>query len=181
MFHYGKINLFWSLIIFGYLSFTTVRVQKKTGFNSCEFIKFCKHRKLACIPCLGEMHDGIQLQWYSIYPCLFSAFATQLLSTPVTSLNLRNQAPLFMELRPLQATNLNLSFVLTYVMRDAYDSLRFSAIFFLPVFLFRLLHSGVIPPVVVKTRVLNEDFSMSITLWLYLLLILLFFQNKTVR
>ena len=34
--------------------------------------------------------------------------------------------------------------------------------------LFTLLHSGAIPPVVVKTRGLNEDFSMSITLWLYL-------------
>jgi len=33
---------------------------------------------------------------------------------------------------------------------------------------FTLLHSGAIPPVVVKTRGLNEDFSMSITLWLYL-------------
>ena len=39
MLHYGKKSLFWSLIIFGYLSFTMVRGQK-IGFYSCEFIKF---------------------------------------------------------------------------------------------------------------------------------------------
>jgi len=39
MFHNGKKSLFWSFIIFGYLSFTTVREQK-IGFNSCECIKF---------------------------------------------------------------------------------------------------------------------------------------------
>jgi len=61
----------------------------------------------------------------------------------------------------------NLSFVLTYVMTNAYGSLRFSAIFSASL-LFTLLHSGAIPQVVVKTRGLNEDFSMSITLWLYL-------------
>ena len=50
-----------------------------------------------------------------------------------------------------------------YVMTDAYGSLRFSAIFSASL-LFTLLHdSGAIPPVVVKTRGLNEDFSMSIT------------------
>jgi len=54
-----------------------------------------------------------------------------------------------------------------YVMTDAYGSLRFSAIFSASL-LFTLVHSGVIPPVVVKTRGLNEDFSMSITLWLYI-------------
>ena len=46
---------------------------------------------------------------------------------------------------------------------DAYGCLRFSAIFSASL-LFTLLHSGAIPPVVVKTRGLNEDFSMSITL-----------------
>jgi len=35
----------------------------------------------------------------------FIPFATQLFSTPVTSLNLRNQAPLFTKLRLLQATH----------------------------------------------------------------------------
>jgi len=34
----------------------------------------------------------------------FFAFATQLFSTPVISLNFRSQAPLFTELRHLQAT-----------------------------------------------------------------------------
>ena len=50
-----------------------------------------------------------------------------------------------------------------YVMTDAYSSLRFSAIFSASL-LFTLLHSGAIPSVVVKTKGLNEDFSMSITL-----------------
>ena len=45
-----------------------------------------------------------------------------------------------------------------YVMTDAYGCLRFSAIFSASL-LFTLLHSGAIPPVVVKTRGLNEDFS----------------------
>jgi len=35
----------------------------------------------------------------------FVAFATQLFSTPVTSSNLRNQAPLFTELRLFQGTS----------------------------------------------------------------------------
>ena len=48
-----------------------------------------------------------------------------------------------------------------YVMTDAYGSLQ---LFFSASLLFTLLHSGAIPPVVVKTRGLNEDFSMSITL-----------------
>jgi len=54
-----------------------------------------------------------------------------------------------------------------YVMIDADVSLRFSAIFSASGLL-TLLYSGAIPPVVVKTRELNEEFSMSITLWLYL-------------
>jgi len=63
----------------------------------------------------------------------------------------------------------NLSLVLMYVMTDAYGPLRFSAVFSASLlFTIILLHSGAIPPVVVKTRGLNEDFSMSITLWLYL-------------
>ena len=47
-----------------------------------------------------------------------------------------------------------------YVMTDACGSLRFSAIFSASL-LFTLLHCGAIPPVIVKTRGLNEDFSMS--------------------
>jgi len=45
----------------------------------------------------------------------------------------------------------NLSFVLVNVMTDVYGSLRFSAIISASL-LFTLLHSGAIPPVVVKTR-----------------------------
>jgi len=37
-------SLFWSVIIFGNLSFTTVREQK-IGFNSCECIKFLNTAK----------------------------------------------------------------------------------------------------------------------------------------
>jgi len=57
----------------------------------------------------------------------------------------------------------NLSFVLMYFITDAYSYLRFPAIFSASL-LFTLLHSGAIPPVVVKTRGLNEDFSISVTL-----------------
>jgi len=35
-------------------------------------------------------------------------------------------------------------------------------------FLLTLVHSGAIPPHAVNTRGLNKDFSMSVTLWLYL-------------
>jgi len=58
----------------------------------------------------------------------------------------------------------NLSFILShmYVMTDAYGSLCFSAIFSASLLL-TLLHSRAIPLVVVKTRGLNEDFSMSIS------------------
>ena len=57
-----------------------------------------------------------------------------------------------------------------YVMTDAYGNLCFSSVFSASL-LFTLLHSGAIPPVVAKTRGLNEDFSMSITLVVFILLI----------
>ena len=87
----------------------------------------------------------------------------------------------------------NLSFVHMYVMTDAHGSLCFSVIFSASLlFTITLLHSGAISPVVVKTRGLNEDFSMSITLWLYCIYpsspfhvvgrsLPRTFQNKTVR
>ena len=68
--HYGKKSLFWSLIIFGYLIFTTVRGQKNR-FQRLWMYKIFKHRKLPCIPCLGETH--FKSQWY-IFPSLFSFF-----------------------------------------------------------------------------------------------------------
>jgi len=46
----------------------------------------------------------IQNLSFTLFP--FSAIETQLFSTPVTSLNHRNQAPLCTELRLLQATRL---------------------------------------------------------------------------
>jgi len=42
------------------------------------------------------------IKYFSFAFFLFILFATQLFSTPVTSSNLRNQAPLFTELRLLQ-------------------------------------------------------------------------------
>ena len=71
MLHYGKKSLFWSLNIFGYLSFTTVRGQKNS-FQQLWIYKIFEHRKLPCIPCLGKTH--IKLQWYNIYSSLFFLF-----------------------------------------------------------------------------------------------------------
>jgi len=51
------------------------------------------------------------IKYFSLAFFLFTPFATQLFSTPETSSNLRNQAPLFTELRLLQATHLLLMFV----------------------------------------------------------------------
>jgi len=51
------------------------------------------------------------IKYFSFAFFLFTLFATQLFSTPVSSSNLRNQAPLFMELRLLQATPENMMVV----------------------------------------------------------------------
>ena len=56
------------MIIFDYLSITTVR-GKKSRFQQLWMYKIFKHRQLSCIPCLGETHT--KLQWYSIFPSLF--------------------------------------------------------------------------------------------------------------
>ena len=69
--HYGKKSLFWTLIIFGYLSFTMVRGQKYR-FQQLWMYKVFKHRKLPCIPCFGEMH--IKLHWYKFFRSLFFIF-----------------------------------------------------------------------------------------------------------
>ena len=69
--HYGKKSLVWSLIIFGYLSFTTVRGQKNRS-QKLWMYKIFKHRKLPCIPYLGETH--MKLQWYNTFPSFFSLF-----------------------------------------------------------------------------------------------------------
>ena len=67
----------------------------KNRFQQLWMYKNFKHRKLPCIPCLGEAH--IKLQWYNIFPSLFFlfSFAMQLFPTPVASPILHNQAPLF--------------------------------------------------------------------------------------
>ena len=84
--HYGKRSLFWSLIIFPYLSFTTVRGQKN-WFQQLWKYKFFKHRKLPIIICLRETH--IQLQWENIFSLhLFLLFLLQLNLFP---LRLRHQ------------------------------------------------------------------------------------------
>jgi len=67
--------------------------------------KTFKHRKHPCIRCLGEAHIlFVIIRYFSLAFFLFILFATQLFFTPVTSSNLRNQAPLLMALRLLQAT-----------------------------------------------------------------------------
>ena len=101
--HYGKRSIFKSFIIFDYLSFTTARGQKN-GFNSCECIKLLN---------IANFH-AFHVWWKRILSCNdttfflhffhFFAFATQLISTPVKSSNLRNQPPLYTELRFLQGT-----------------------------------------------------------------------------
>ena len=55
--HYAKWSLFLSLIIFAYLSFTTVQGQK-IGVNSCECIKFLNIANIhITIRCLGKRID----------------------------------------------------------------------------------------------------------------------------
>jgi len=52
----------------------------------------------------GSAYLFAMINYFSFAFFLFIPFATQLSSTPVTSSNLRNQAPLFTELRFLQGT-----------------------------------------------------------------------------
>jgi len=103
MLHYGKKCLFWSFIIFGYLSFTTVMWQK-IGFNSCECIKFWNITNFHVFHVWGKciLRCNDTAFFLNLFP--FFDFARQLLSTLVTSSNLCNQALLFMELHLLQAT-----------------------------------------------------------------------------
>ena len=70
MLHYGKKILFWSLIIFGYLSFTTVRGQKNR-FQQLWMYKIFKHREHPCTPCLGKRilscNDTFFLHFFSFF------------------------------------------------------------------------------------------------------------------
>ena len=66
--HYGKKGLFWSLIFFGCLSFTTVWGQK-IGFNSSECIKFLNITNVHAFHVWGKCI--FKLQWYNIFLSLF--------------------------------------------------------------------------------------------------------------
>jgi len=79
--------------------------------------KIFKHHKLPCIPCLEETHIKVaMIQHFSFTFFPFFDFAAQPFSTPVTSSNLRNQAPLFTELRRLQATRVGYICAATYIL-----------------------------------------------------------------
>jgi len=65
-------------------------------------------------------------------------------------------------------------------MTDAYGSMRFLAMFSASLLL-TLIHSSAIPPLVVKTRGLNEEFSVSITFWLYCTNHSLFHVGRSVK
>jgi len=102
--HYSKRSLFWSLIIFAYLSFTTFREQI-IGFNHCECIKFLNIANIHALDVWGKRIFICNNKLFFL--CFFSdyTFTNATLFHSVTSSNLRNQAPLFKELRLLQGTN----------------------------------------------------------------------------
>ena len=101
--HYSKGSLFWSSIIFAYLSFTTVQGQK-SRFQQLWIIKFLNIANIHVLDVWGKVYLFTIIRYFFLRFFLFTPFATQLFSTPVTSSNLRNQAPLFTELCLLQAT-----------------------------------------------------------------------------
>jgi len=74
---------------------------QKIDFNRCEFIKFLNIANFHAFHVWGKR---ILTSNDTKFIFNFFAFAIQLFSTPVTSLDLRNQAPLFTKLRLLQAT-----------------------------------------------------------------------------
>jgi len=78
-----------------------VRTQK-IGFNSCECIKFLNIANFYAFYVWGKRIISCNDPTFLLH--FFFDFATQLFSTLVTSSNLCNQAPLFTELRLLQAT-----------------------------------------------------------------------------
>jgi len=94
-------------MIFGYLSFTTVRGQK-TGFNSCECVKFLNIANFHAIHVWGKCILSCNDTPFFLHFFPFFAFAKQLFSTPVMSSNFHNQAPLFTELHLSQGTNIYL-------------------------------------------------------------------------
>jgi len=100
MLHYGKKSLFWSLIIFGYLSFTTVRGQKNRlqqlgiykTFNianfhafrvsgnrilSCNDTRFILH--FFCFCNATFFHSGFVIEWLGCWGHSTSATKLRLL------------------------------------------------------------------------------------------------------
>ena len=96
--HYGERSLFWSLMVFPCLSFTTVGGQK-IGFNSCECTKLLHIANFQALDVWGKRIIICNNKIFFLCFFLFIPFATQLFSTPVTSSKLRKHAPLFTELR----------------------------------------------------------------------------------
>ena len=96
--HYGKRSLFWSLIIFPYLSFTTVWGQKN-WFQQLWKYTFFKYRKLPYITdymFAWSAYSVAMRKHFSFTFVPFVFFATQLFSTPVTSSKIRpDGAPSF--------------------------------------------------------------------------------------
>jgi len=66
--------------------------------------KIFKHRKLPCNPCFGETHISSNDTTFFLHFFSLFCFCNTAFSTPITSSNLRNQAPLLMELYLLQDT-----------------------------------------------------------------------------
>ena len=101
--HYGKRSLFWSLIIFRYLSFTTVRGQK-IRFNKCECIKFLNIANIHALHILGKRIFVCNKNFFSfVFFCLF------LLQRNFFPLQLRHQTsahqiPIFAEFCLQQGT-----------------------------------------------------------------------------
>jgi len=84
----------------------------KIVFNSCEFIQFLNNGKFHAFHVWGKCILSLMIQHSSLTFFSFFCFCcNSTFSTPVTSLNLCNQAPLA-ELRFLQGTHFcNVSFV----------------------------------------------------------------------
>jgi len=103
----GKKSLFWSLIILVIWVWQRSG-DKKIGFNDYEFIQFLNNANFHAFHVWGKRIlsciDTFFLHFFS-----FFCFCNATFSTPVTSTNLRNQSPLFTELRLLQGTSFVIS------------------------------------------------------------------------
>jgi len=112
--HYGKRRLFWSLKIFANLSFTTVWGQKNR-FQQLWMYKTLNIANIYVFDVWGKRIFICNNKIFFLCIFMFIPFVTQLFSTPVTSSNLSNQAPLFTgnhlktcevaSIRPISASN----------------------------------------------------------------------------